>query len=141
MARTPVGPAPDSGWRSVAQPARSTTEISFSNSTYRSEFQITVKGMAPLGLDEMTHADPHARTRATVSAHSLGRTLLVALLVGVTPLAALVALTVGGLSVAFLAGAATGAVVAMLRRRSGRFVPRRRAGDRQTATRVVDSGA
>ena len=88
----------------------------------------------------MTYADPSARTRATVSAHSLGRTLLVALLVSVTPLAALVVLTAGGLGSAFLAGAATGAVVAVLRRRSGRFVPRR-AGDRRTATQVVESRA
>ena len=88
----------------------------------------------------MTYADPSARPRATVSAHSLGRTLLVALLVSVTPLAALVVLTAGGLGSAFLAGAATGAVVAVLRQRAGRSA-RRRAGDRQTGTRVVESGS
>jgi len=88
----------------------------------------------------MNHADSHARTRATVSAHSLGRTLLVALLASLTPLAAAVVLTAGGLGSAFLAGAATGAVVAVLRQRAGRSA-RRRAGDRQTGTRVVESGA
>ncbi|MEF8776851.1 MAG: hypothetical protein V5A43_10175 [Haloarculaceae archaeon] len=90
----------------------------------------------------MCHPDPSARTRATVRAQSLARTLLVALLlsVGPPPSPPRVVPTGGGLGVAFLAGAAAGATVTVLRRRSGQLAPRR-AGDRQTATPVLDAGA
>jgi hypothetical protein len=92
------------------------TEISFSKTTYRNEFQITVKVAGALGLDEMNYTDSHAHSRATVDAHSLGRTLLVALLVSLGPLVAMLAVTSGVLTVAFLGGVATAGVLAFVRR-------------------------
>ena len=92
------------------------TEIDFSNAIYRNEFQITIKVVPTDGLDEMNHPTSHARSRATVRTHSLTRTLLVALVVALVPLLVVAVASVPGVTVAFLAGAASGAVVAVVRR-------------------------
>ena len=83
----------------------------------------------------MTHPDSHARSRATVRTHSLYRTLLVALAVTLVPLLVVAVASVPGVTVAFLAGAASGAVVAVVRRR-----PRRRGvSERRTATALPEN--
>ena len=79
----------------------------------------------------MRTTDADARSRATVSSHSLLKTLVVALVVSLAPLAATAALTVTGLTVAFLGGALTGTVVAVARR--GRRRRQRDASTRSTA--------
>lgn len=72
------------------------------------------------GLDEMNHSTASARSRAPVAEHSLGRTVLVAALLTVLPLVGMVAVTAAGLSLAFVAGVASGLLVTLARRRRSR---------------------
>lgn len=64
----------------------------------------------------MNHPDYPAHLRATRSMHSLRTTLTVALLATLAPVLVVLAVSVPGTSVAFLAGAATGTGVAVVRR-------------------------
>lgn len=73
-------------------------------------------GLAALGLDVMNHSDAHARSRATVSAYSLRRTVLVALLVTLVPILGVVAVAAADLMAPFLAGVATALAVHVARR-------------------------
>jgi hypothetical protein len=64
----------------------------------------------------MRETDASARSRAAVPSHSPVRTLLVALLVSLAPLAVMSAVSLSGVTAAFLAGAATAVVVTVGRR-------------------------
>lgn len=94
------------------------TEICFSKLAYRSDFQIILMGSGHFELDVMNHSNAHSRSRATVSAHSFGRTVMVGLLVTLVPVLAVVAASAVGLTAAFLAGATSGAALHVARRRT-----------------------
>jgi ABC-type nitrate/sulfonate/bicarbonate transport system permease component len=86
----------------------------------------------------MRYTDASARSRASVPSHSPVRTLLVALLVSLAPLAALVAVSSTGVTAAFLAGAATAVVLAVDR---GRFRADRRSVGTTPATAALPASA
>lgn len=84
-------------------------------------------GAAAHGLDTMRATDPTARSRASVSSHSLFTVLLVALGVSLAPLAVTALVSATGLTAAFLAGALSGTAVAVARRGRQRRTERRQS--------------